>query len=107
LKIVTEKVHTLFLDIDNYQRPKISAIIFDLPRNKCWIVFVDVEVLDLYRQIDFQSMTALAQANKTNFALDIRLTQNLFCSPELMQSLTEKPGEQGQAATGFSQPLTE
>jgi len=40
------------------------------------IVFVDVEVLDLYRQIDFQSMT-------------------------------ENPGEQGQAATGFSQPLTE
>jgi queuine tRNA-ribosyltransferase len=31
----------------------------------------------------------------------------LFFSPELMQSLTEKPGEQGQAATGFSQPLTE
>jgi len=66
LKIVTEKVHTLFLDIDNYQRPKISAIIFDLPRNKC---FVDVEVLDLYRQIDFQSMTALAQVSKDKLPL--------------------------------------
>jgi len=33
------------------------------------IVFVDVEVLDLYRQIDFQSMTALAQVSKDKLPL--------------------------------------